>query len=735
MARLSKVKRFSAVAFACLLVLQLGFGLCSPTATEAADPGIIPGSYIVVYRDDIVAAADVTELADMQPGVEITQTYEYALSGFAADLTPSALRKLQGDYRVAEIVPDRKMYPFAQTFTPGAKRIDVDLNPYANVDGVDKRVDADIAILDMGVGPNSDINVAGGYDCTGQNTTLDNGGHGTHVAGIAGAKDNSSGIVGVAPGARIWSIKVLDAFDGNWSWVICGIDWVTAHADVIEVANMSIGEELGSANQVFDGPMHNAIKQAVAAGVTFAVAAGNGAGDAGTVIPATYDEVITVSAIGDSDGKPGGLGPAMGSTGDDRFASFSDYGKDVDIAAPGVATLSTARSGGLSTMSGTSFATPHVAGAVALFIAQNGRVGPAAVKAALLATADPGPIPGDPDGYAEGVLNVGRFGGGSISLSATAGKPTETLTANVQGFPENKQVALAWDGKQFGTVMTDGDGKASILVKVPAIYGGSHYLTARQGTSFAGATFTIKPGIWLTPRSGHIGATVKVVLRGFEPREQVEIRWKNGAATKLVDIITVSASGNGSGSFTVPSSFGGSHTVTADGNGVSLVTTTFNVSPRITLSPSKGLTGSSVKVGLRGFRPAERVEIKLQTDAGTKLLATLSVGTGTGSGDKTIKIPAGTALGSATILAVGNKGTSVSASFTVTGPSLATQPTPTATPAATVVATSEPTVAETATPTDTPTIEPTATETMTPEPTETIEPTATETPVPIEESS
>ena len=388
-------------------------------------------------------------------------------------------------------------------------------------------------------------------------------------------------------GARIWSIKVLDAFDGNWSWVICGIDWVTAHADVIEVANMSIGEEIGSANQVFDGPMHNAIKRAVAAGVSFAGAAGNGAGDAATVIPATYDEVITVSAIGDSDGTPGGLGPAMGNTQDDHFASFSDYGKDVDIAAPGVATLSSAPGGGLSTMSGTSFATPHVAGAVALFIAQNGRVGPAAVKAALLATADPGPIPGDPDGYAEGVLNVGRFGGGSLSLSATSGKPAETFTANLKGFPANQSVSLAWDGKQSGTVTTDSDGKASTPVKVPVIYGGAHNLSARQGTSFAGATFTIKPGIWLTPRSGYVGASVKIVLRGFEPREQVEIRWKNGTRTKLVDNITVSGSGNGSGSFTVPSSFGGAHAVTADGSGSSLVTTTFNVMPRITLSPSK----------------------------------------------------------------------------------------------------------------------------------------------------
>jgi subtilisin len=692
-------------------------------ARAATDPGIVPGSYILVYRDDIVAAADATALTDAEPGVEVTNVYQHALNGFAADLTPAALRRLQSDPRFAQIVPDRKMYPFAQSFTPGANRIDVDLNPYANVNGLDERVDADIAILDMGVGPNADINVVGGYDCTGQSTTFDNGGHGTHVAGIAGAKDNGIGIVGVAPGARIWSIKVLDAFDGNWSWVICGIDWVTAHADVIEVANMSIGETLGAANQVFDGPMHEAIRRSVAAGVTYAVAAGNGAQDAANVIPATYPEVITVSAIGDSDGKPGGLGPAMGSTGDDRFASFSDYGADVDIAAPGVATLSTAPYDGLSTMSGTSFATPHVVGAIALYLAQHGRVGPAAVKAALLATADPGPIPGDPDSYPEGVLNVGRFGGGLISLPANSGKPTSTFTANLQKFPANAQVALAWDGKPFTTVTTSGTGAAAIAVTVPALAGGERLLSARVGTSFAVVPFTIKPGVWLTPKSGFVGVEVKVVLRGYRALEPVSILWKNGARTSQVATATATSSGNATAYFKIPSAFGGAHAVTGSGAGGSTAAATFTVLPRITRSPARGVPGAATKIGMRGFQPGESVQLSLQTSAGTVLLATVAVSSGNGSADTIVTIPLDAVAGPALLFAVGNVGTSVQASFTVDPPvAPASEPTHTAT----ATAEPSPTVESSATPTETPTLEPSAT------PTESVDPTATPTGTPAE---
>lgn len=726
MTRLRTFERCVAGALLALILLVQG-SAALPTVRAQNDNGAIPGSYIVVYRDDIVAAADVTELIDNEAGVEVTNVYSHALDGFAADLSNSALTELKRDPRVAEIVPDRKMYPFAQTLTPGANRVDADLNPYADIDNVDERVDADIAILDMGVGPHPDLNVAGGYDCTGQNTTLDNGGHGTHVAGIAAAKDNLIGIVGVAPGARIWSVKVLDAYDGNWSWVICGIDWVTAHADTIEVANMSLGEAIGSNNQVYDGPMHKAIQRSVAAGVTYVVAAGNGGGDANYVIPATYDEVITVSAIVDTDGKPGGLGSSTSAGKDDNRAAFSSYGKDVDIAAPGVNTYSTAPGGGYSVMSGTSFATPHVVGAVALYAAQHGRVGPAAIKAALLQTADPGKIPGDPDSYAEGVLNAGRFGGGSLSLSKTSGIPGDRITATLKSFPANATVAFSWDGKSAGTVKTDGSGKATTTIEIPAIAKGAHILSAKTGSSFASYSFTIKPVVRLAPISGPVGTGLKVVLRGFGPRERIDVHWKNGSTSSVMTTVTASSSGNVNATFTIPAALGGTHDVTGKGNAGSSAKATFTVQPRMTLSPASAPPEASTKIKLRGFKSSERVEISL----GNTVLTTTTMSSATGSRDVTVNIPKGTAPGKTMITATGNAGTNLSASVTVKEPpAQASEPSPTPTvtitatpvqpvPTATPTAEPSPTLEPTLAPSEEPTLEPspTPTETPTEEPT------------------
>lgn len=712
----------AATALVALLVLTLGAPAASPA--RAQDPDEVPGRYIVVYRDDIVAAADVTEVMDNERGIEVSHVYEYALDGFAGELTDEALAELRADPRVAEIIPDRKMYPMAQTLPKGANRIDADLNPFAGIDGVDRRVDADIAILDMGVGPHPDINVAGGFDCTGQGTTLDNGGHGTHVAGIAAALDNGIGIVGVAPGARIWSIKVLDAFDGNWSWVICGIDWVTGHADTIEVANMSLGEDLGPNNQVHDGPMRRAIQRSIAAGVTYVVAAGNGAGNAGTVIPAMYPEVITVSAIADSDGRPGGQGPATSRGGDDRFATFSSFGSVVDIAAPGADTYSLAPYGGYSTMNGTSFATPHVAGAVALYTAQFGRAGPAAIRTALLTTADPGPIPGDPDGIPEGVLNVGRFGTGEIDLSAGSGKPGETISANFSEFPASTELSLAWDGTAFGSVMTNGEGDATIALRVPALSKGSHVLSARGGTQFGATTFTIKPSLRLSPTAGPVGQRVTVALRGFSSRDRITLFWDNGAVLTTLTTVTVSSSGNVNATFVVPASTGGSHRLIADTQSGGSVRASFTVAPSMSRSPAEVAPGDDLSIAIRGFRSSENVTFSIETTSGVTSLGSATVSSRTGSRNVTFEVPVTLAPGAATLRAEGSRGTSIFSPLTIEAPPASAEETETPSPEvpepSTPAAGSSP-QGEASTPEAT--AEPT-----TPEPDVTVEPVTTPTP-------
>jgi subtilisin family serine protease len=230
----------------------------------------------------------------------------------------------------------------------------------------------------------------------------DDNGHGTHVAGIAAAKDNNEGVVGVDPGARLWAVKVLDSTGaGSISDIIAGIDYVTQHANEIGVANLSFGCRCHS--NALDIAIHNS----VAAGITFVVAAGNSAADAESFSPASNPDVITVAAIADSDGRCGGLGPATKYGNDDSFATFSNFGSVVDIAAPGVNILSTYKGGLYATFSGTSMAAPHVTGAAALYKSTHIGASPFTVKQALMTTGStPATVcDGNGHGYFSGAPN------------------------------------------------------------------------------------------------------------------------------------------------------------------------------------------------------------------------------------------------------------------------------------------------------------------------------------------
>lgn len=197
----------------------------------------------------------------------------------------------------------------------------------------------------------------------------DDNGHGTHVAGIAAAIDNDQGVLGVAPGARIWAVKVLDeSGSGTFADVICGLDWVVANQATIDVVNLSLSG-VGSDGPCFSSALHNAICNVVNAGIPVVVAAGNQGTNAANRVPASFDEVITVGGFSDSDGAPGGLGGPSCFGADDTYLGFSNFGPDVDLAAPGDCILSIDPGGGTSRESGTSEASPHVAGALARFVA------------------------------------------------------------------------------------------------------------------------------------------------------------------------------------------------------------------------------------------------------------------------------------------------------------------------------------------------------------------------------
>jgi subtilisin family serine protease len=196
--------------------------------------------------------------------------------------------------------------------------------------------------------------------------------------------------------------------------VICGVDYVTANADKIEVANMSLGgsgTDDGNCGNSNNDALHTAICNSVAAGVTYVVAAGNDSSDASGFVPAAYDEVITVSALADFDGKTGGVGSSTcRSDEDDTFANFSNYGADVDIVAPGVCINSTWKGGGYNTISGTSMASPHVAGGAALYKATHPSASPSTVKSALRSAGGTDwDNSDDGDSTKEPLLNVSTF--------------------------------------------------------------------------------------------------------------------------------------------------------------------------------------------------------------------------------------------------------------------------------------------------------------------------------------
>ncbi|MEP7159058.1 MAG: S8 family serine peptidase, partial [Chloroflexota bacterium] len=359
--------------------------------------------------------------------VRINAVYASAVGGFAANLTPAQLRAVSRDPAVAEIIPDaavqiddgsigreagktagilRSVSNPVWHVPAGVRRVGARSRQVTSFTHRATRIDADVAILDTGIDRNHpDLNVVGGYNCTSRNHGKwdDNHGHGTHVAGIVGALDNRIGVVGVAPGARLWSVKVLDRQGrGYVSWIVCGIDWVTAQRDprtrsrpLIEVANMSISFGVGrnGQSQCGDGTdaIHQSICRSVGRGTVYVVAAGNDARNTRRNRPAAYDEVITVSAMADYDGRGGGRGkssdscPYWSPERDDAFTDFSNYGAAVDLIAPGRCVLSTYMGKRYSWMSGTSMAAPHVAGAAAIYRAMYPRAKPSQVKLALIA--------------------------------------------------------------------------------------------------------------------------------------------------------------------------------------------------------------------------------------------------------------------------------------------------------------------------------------------------------------
>jgi subtilisin family serine protease len=391
-------RRLAAVAVLALVLAPLA--MVSIDAQGQGDgrfqrkgPRAIPNRYIVVLQDDAaIAPGDYAAVLGRVQAVTRGRAaipehvYAHAIRGFAAFMSEADALAISRDPRVAYVEEDAEMHAIAtQTSAPwGLDRIDQRDRPLSGTytytstgSGVNAYViDTGIRRTHADFGGRAFSGFTAINDGRG---TTDCNGHGTHVAGTIGG-----GTYGVAKSVRLYAVRVLSCSgSGSTSGVIAGVDWVRANRVRPAVANMSLG---GGASSSLD----TAVRNSIAAGVTFAVAAGNSNANASNFSPARVSEAITVGS----------------STSSDSRSSFSNFGSVVDIFAPG----SNIRSAwytsdtATATLSGTSMASPHVAGAAARYLQTSPSASPSTVRNALVNTATTGRLSGIPTGTANRLL-------------------------------------------------------------------------------------------------------------------------------------------------------------------------------------------------------------------------------------------------------------------------------------------------------------------------------------------
>jgi subtilisin family serine protease len=402
----------------------------------------IPFQYIIELKNNVVD--DPKLIADKynSRGAELVYVFKHAFKGLTLRIMDDVLfKELANDPNVLSIEPDQEGHIASSSITQGTSfdqkslqtiptglgRVDefIENENQSEVGSVrnmsllssTSNINADIAIIDTGISnSHPDLNVYRSKTFV-ENTTSanDDNGHGSHVAGTAAAIDNSLGVIGIAPGARLWALKVCDIRgDCPVSSQIRALDYVIEHSQEIDVVNLSIENNKSSL-------LNKAIEKAVSMGVTIVAAAGNSAIDASSTSPASAREVIAVSAIADSDGRCGGLGRVTFAGRDDTFANYSNFGPSIDISAPGTEIFSTFIKDEYGLESGTSMAAPHVTGYSALYKAEYPLATPLEIKNALINAASLPSTPcngksrggyfsNDSDGFEEPLLFVNRVG-------------------------------------------------------------------------------------------------------------------------------------------------------------------------------------------------------------------------------------------------------------------------------------------------------------------------------------
>jgi subtilisin family serine protease len=337
---------------------------CGTVLAQARPPGGQgPERYIVVLDEGVSDPGRAADAMARRYGLGVGFVYNHALKGFSAVIPNDRVAEVRGESSVDYLERDGTAHATAQVLPWGIDRVDADQSSTQAGNGSGTVSNVNVYIIDTGIDTgHADLNVTQNVNFAGGPST-DCHGHGTHVAGTVAAKDNTADVVGVAPGAPLTGVKVLgnDASHcnklGDTSVVIKGVDWVTANAAMPAVANMSIGVPTSRA-------LDDAVRNSAASGVFYSIAACNAAEPACNWSPARAglarrdtngDGVVDYN---DSNG----IVTTAATDITDAEASFSNYGKCVDIWAPGVKIRSTRLGGGIINFSGSSMAAPHVAG-------------------------------------------------------------------------------------------------------------------------------------------------------------------------------------------------------------------------------------------------------------------------------------------------------------------------------------------------------------------------------------
>ena len=596
-----------------------------------------------------------------------------------------------------------------------------------------------IAVVDSGIATHSDLNIIGGTSfVTGNSSYYDDNGHGTHVSGIAAARDNGTGVLGVAPGASLLAVKVLNSQgSGYMDDVAAGIEWAVDHgANVINMSLACTGNVLCN-----DSVMQDALTYATSSNVVIVAAAGNSGAGTNTVgWPAQANEVIAVAAScgPNNDGYCSGI---------NSRASFSSTGPAVELTAPGDAIYST-YPGGYATLSGTSMASPHVAGAAALLV--HCGYSAAQVRSLLDSTAIDLGAPGRDQLYGYGLVDLPA----ATASCSGGGSPTPTPTS-VPGGPlpiTDDFDSGTWSGGTgwagawsltgtysiYTSLATSPSAQSGLYQAVLRANGGITRVLSLAGRSTASLSFWAHAGSWEAGDGVSVQVstnntnwtTVRSFTNGFDDAsnyQQFQVNLNAWAGNSLV-YLRFQGQMNSYGDYFYVDSINISGTGSSSPTPTSTPvtpTSTPTLTPTATRTPTATATSTATATAT-GTALATSTPTATATSSPTATATSSPTATATSSPTATAtSSPTATATSSPTATATSSPTATATSSPTATATS---SPTATATSTATPTATS--TALATSTPTATATSTPTPTATSTPTPTATNTATSTNTPTP-----